>query len=271
MHLEDYSMQIGVSEFATTSPITNYATICGAGMDFVEIGLGKAALMSEVDFDAAAKGIAESGASVQSCNWFLPPELKVTGPDVDDNVSQAFLDLALPRAARLGAKAIVFGSPSSRSIPAGFDQAEGRRQIRAFCERVAESIAASGFDIRLAIEHVNQTETNCIPTLAEAIKLAREIDRPEVGVAIDFYHLVMESEPLEVILEAGDLACAVQLADPATRTFPDPKTNVPGLDRFFELLRQINYTGGVSVEATPRDDLAQSCRDAVAVLRPLVS
>ena len=264
-------MQLGVSEFPHTNPIENYPTIIEAGFDFVEIGLGKAAQMSEEDFDQAARGIEASQTQVVSCNWFLPPELKVTGPEVSDQASQDFLDLALPRAARLGAKAIVFGSPASRSVPDGFSHEEARDQMKAFCTRVADSIAAKQLDIRLAIEHVNYTETNFVRTLADAIHLAREIERPEIGVAIDFYHLEMEKESLEVILDAEGLACAVQLADPSNRSFPQEGSEIPRLEDFFSKLRAINYDAGVSVEATPGEDLLATCRSAAKALRPFLS
>ena len=72
---------------------------------------------------------------------------------------------------------------------------------------------------------------------------------------------------MDVMLDAGDLICAVQLADPDGRCFPKPGAAIPGLDEFFDNLNRIGYAGGVSVEATVGDDLEADCRGAVERLR----
>ena len=119
----------GVSDFSTSEPLHNAETIIAAGMDFIEPGLAKVAAMPEDEFLAAADRIKVGGIRVQSMNWFLPPSVKVTGPEVDDAKSREFLTSALGRAQHLGAKAVVFGSPGSRSVPAGFSTAVARQQM----------------------------------------------------------------------------------------------------------------------------------------------
>lgn len=259
--------KLGVSDFSTSEPLRNAEQIIASGMDFIEPGLAKIAAMSVDDFEAAATRIKSNNIHVQSANWFLPSELKVTGPDVDHEKSRQFLEHALPRAARLGAEAVVFGSPGSRSIPDGFSKETGRKQMVEFCRLCSDIIRENNFDIRIAIEHVNHTETNFVNTFAQALSIAREVDRAEIGLAADFYHFAVENEPMEIIGEAADLVCAVQLADPAGRCFPKTGAEIPGLEEFFQRLADINYSGGVSVEATVGDDLESDCREAVTRLR----
>ena len=67
----------------------------------------------------------------------------------------------------------------------------------------------------------------------------------------------------DILADAANLVCAVQLADPAGRRFPQPGQNIARLDRFFEQLINIGYDGGVSIEANPTDQLASDCRGAV--------
>lgn len=218
---------LGVSDFSTSEPLLNAQTIIECGMDFIEPGLAKIAGMSDEDFEKALKHIKEHKIRVQSVNWFLPPEIKVTGPNVDPAASRQFLEHALARATTLGAQAVVFGSPGSRTLPAGFSPDEGRQQMIAFCRMCSDVIREHDWQIRIAVEHVNHT----------------------------------------VMLEAGDLICAVQLADPDSRYFPRPGAAIPGLDQFFSMLIEIGYSGGVSVEATVGDDLTADCRGAVERLK----
>ena len=110
----------GVSDFDATEPLQNAELIVGAGMDFIEAGLAKAAAMSDADFDAAAERIAANDITVRSMNWLLPGTLKVTGPDVSLDRCREFLEHAFGRANRLGAQAVVFGSPPARNISDGF-------------------------------------------------------------------------------------------------------------------------------------------------------
>lgn len=254
--------QFGVSDFSTSEPLQNGELIKASGLDFIEPGLAKASAMPEEEFLKRAGQLKEAGVPVLSANWFLPPTLKVTGPEADDAKSRAFLELALKRASILGARAVVFGSPGSRSIPAGWAELEARAQMIGFCRLAAEVIREAGWDLRIAVEHVNHTETNFLNTFAEALAITREIDRPEIGLAADFYHFAMEGESSEVMREAADLVCAVQLANPEGRCFPKPDVKIPGIEVFFEHLAGIGYRGGVSVEANVTGDLAGECAAA---------
>ena len=254
--------QFGVSDFSTSEPLLNGRLIKECGLDFIEPGLAKAAAMPEDEFLMAAERLRVAEVPVLSANWFLPPTLKVVGPDVDDEKSRSFLELALGRASHLGAKAVVFGSPGSRSIPVGWAELEARKQMIRFCRLAAQVIREGAWDLRIAVEHVNHTETNFLNTFADALAITREIDRPEIGLAADFYHFAMEGEATDVMREAADLICAVQLANPAGRCFPKSGVDIPGIGPFFEQLAGIGYRGGVSVEASVGVDLAQDCTEA---------
>ncbi len=258
----------GVSDFSTSEPLVNAEKIVACGMAFIEPGLAKIAAMSEVDFDAAVNRLKQNNIRVQSVNWFLPPDLKVTGPEVDETKLRQFLESALARAVRLGAAAVVFGSPGSRSFPDGFAREEATEQMVTFLQLCADVIREHQWNIKIALEHVNHTETNFVNTFAQALAIVRTVDRPEIGLAADFYHFAIENESMEVMLEARDLICAVQLANPDGRCFPKSGVEVPGLDAFFQQLIDIGYTGGVSVEATV-GDLEQDCQSAVEHLSAL--
>lgn len=259
----------GISDFSTTEPLQNAQEIIACGLDFIEPGLAKASALSHEDFEAAASRLKKSGIRVQSMNWFLPPELKVVGPDVSHSASRKFLERALQRADHLGATAIVFGSPGSRSIPAAFSAEKSRAQLISFCQLAADLIVEAQYGMKIAVEHVNHTETNHLNSFAQALDLVREVDRPEIGLAADFYHFAMENESSEIMLEAGDLIHAVQLANPDGRCFPRPGVEIPGLDLFFEHLAASGYEGGVSVEATVTRSLKEDCQGAAEFFRTL--
>jgi len=260
---------LGVSDFSITEPLLNAETIIRAGFDYVEPGLAKAVSMPEKDFLVAKQRILEKGIPVLSMNWFVPPDVKVTGPSVDAKKYREFVDKALALASGLGAKAVVFGSPGARNVPDGFPMEQAMDQLEEFFVYCADVIRDNGYALKIGIEHVNYTESNILRLLSDAISLAKRINRPEIGVTVDFYHLAMEKEPLETILDAKGLVVAVQLADPATRSFPGKDMDVPGLLKFFRLLRAIGYRGGVSIEANVTK-LSEEGTVAAAVLKDVI-
>jgi len=259
----------GVSDFSVTEPLINAAEIIGSGLDFIEPGLAKAAALGHDDFEEAADRIQAADIRVQSMNWFLPPELKIVGPDASHSASRRFLEKALQRADHLDANAIVLGSPASRSIPAGFAEAKARDQMIAFLSLAADLIQEAQYGLKIAVEHVNHTETNHLNTFEQAFDLVQEVDRPEIGLAADFYHFAMEDESSDIMLEAVDLIHAVQLADPDGRCFPKPGKVIPGIDRFFENLNAIDYQGGISVQATVTGSLSSDCEGAAKFFEAL--
>lgn len=239
----------GVADFSSSEPLKNAETIIAAGYDYIEPGLSKAVALPAAEFSAAAERVRSAGIRVQAMNWFVPGTVKLTGPDVDPPKVRAYAERALALANGLGARAIVFGSPGARTIPDNFPTDKAWTQLVGFCRTCADIIEREGYPIRIGIEHLNRGETNIINTLADAIRMAREVDRPQIGVTIDFYHLAVEKEDVDLVLQAKGLVAHVQLADPDGRKFPRPGSDIPGFQRFFENLHKIAYDGPISIEA----------------------
>jgi sugar phosphate isomerase/epimerase len=262
--------KLGICDFSNSEPLRNFELIQDAGFDYIEPGLAKATMLSPRELAVAAQNIVARKYRVLSMNWFLPPGVKVTGPDVDPKLCRQYVEKAFAVADSLGAVAVVFGSPGSRSIEEGFSMQTAWEQLVVFCHLCADVIRENGYDIRLGIEHVNYTETNVIRKLEEAIRLAKEVDRPEIGVAVDFYHLVMENEPMETILGAKGMVVAVQMANPATRAYPKKDDEIPQLKEFFQMLNSIGYLGGIGIEANV-GDVAVEGAEALAYLQRIIA
>lgn len=239
----------GVADFSTSEPLKNAPAIIAAGYDFIEPGLSKAVALPEAEFRAASDRIRADGIRVAAMNWFVPGSVKLTGPDVDPAKVRDYAERALALANGLGARAIVFGSPAARTVPDGFSPATAWDQLIDFCRTCADIIENHGYPIRIGIEHLNRGETNIVNTLADALRMARDVDRPQIGVTLDFYHLMVEKEDVDLVLQAKGLVAHVQLADPDGRKFPSPDADIPGFQRFFGNLRTIGYDGGISIEA----------------------
>ncbi len=232
-------MRIGCCCNIEDAPIAH-----AAGFDFIECKV--TSLLPEESGNAVSAILAQHKAAplpVAAFNVFLPGALKIVGPEVDAARIGRYLDNALARVQKIGGEIVVFGSGAARAVPDGFSPVEARDQIITFLHRAAD--AAEGTGITVVIEPLNRKESNIIHSVAEGVSLADAVNRPNIQVLADFYHMDEEQEPLAHILDYQRWIKHIHVADTGRRA--------PGLGHypyveFADTLRQGGYDGMVSIE-----------------------
>jgi D-psicose/D-tagatose/L-ribulose 3-epimerase len=240
------------------------ATAQAAGFDYVEIGTGEIAALSDADFDAAVARVKEVGLPTPNAYLFLPGTIKLTGPQATEPEQQmVYVRKALARLNRLGVKILCFGSGGARRVPEGFPKEDAFTQLVAFGKRIAPEARANG--ITVVIEPLRRQESNIINTAAEGLELVKAVNDPNFELLIDFYHLASENEDPAIILQARDHIRHLHMANPRGRVFPlrwDEFDYAP----FFTNLRTIGYAGRISIEASSKD-IPTEGPQAIALLR----
>jgi sugar phosphate isomerase/epimerase len=234
-------------------------TLLDAGCDFFEFGVGMLCPEAPISLFEGFKEVVNNYPLRAECfNSFIPADLKITGPRVDNARLTNYIAQATQRVAELGGEVIVFGSGGARSVPEGFSRHRARAQILEFLAIGAEHAWKHG--IVIAIEPLNRLETNLINSIAEAVQYADEIARPEIKVLVDFYHLMVEGEPFDQIVNAGERVAHVHVAD-TDRLYPGSgKYDYQG---FVRSLADAGYDERLSVECNFRDfdrEVPQSIR-----------
>ncbi|CAG7655854.1 sugar phosphate isomerase/epimerase family protein [Paenibacillus allorhizosphaerae] len=228
--------------------IRGVTDILQEGYDFAELTVGSVASLTEVDYERLAGRMNAEGLQVPVFNSFIPPRLKLTGLEVDEEAVRAYVEAAVSRTAALGAEIIVFGSGGARSLPEGFSAEHGREQIRRFLQLCDTSAAAHG--VTIAIEPLNRKECNVINTVAEALVLAKSMNLPQIRVLADAYHMRLENEPMDIIRQAAadGMLAHVHYAE-ADRSFPcgAAKDGID-LESCFRQLAGSGYEGRISAE-----------------------
>ncbi|WP_417259893.1 hydroxypyruvate isomerase family protein [Celeribacter sp.] len=110
----------------------------------------------------------------------------------------------------------------------------------------------------LTIEPVNAEDMPgyFLNDLAETAQLIRDIDRPNIGLQFDLYHIHrMTGDVMKAWEEHGDLVRHIQIACPVDRGEPD-KGEFAFAD-FFNAVKKSGYKGWVSAEYTPRKRTAE--------------
>ena len=99
------------------------------GFDYVELPLAQMVDLNDKEFSSLKEKVGSSGLKCEACNNFFPASIRLTGNDVDYGKTEAYLDKALGRAAQLGVKVIVLGSPKSKNVPEGYPMDKAWSQL----------------------------------------------------------------------------------------------------------------------------------------------
>jgi len=271
--------------FGACRPFGDAPLMKSVGYDFIERDVGSALVPAKgaEDWKKAKDAILASPLPMRSCNGFLPGTFRITGENADWEPILRYAETACRRADEVGLKTIVFGSGGARNVPAAFGVAgkrewpkgfgieKGRDQFAEFCGLLAKRVA----DCRVAIviEPLCPDESNIINYVWQGMQIVDEVNSPRLQQLADLYHMMAGLEPAESIVRAGDHIKHCHIAAWKTRQFPgsDPQT-VFRFRPYFDALKSIGYTGGVSCECGwgESKDLARNLETALTTLKGLV-
>lgn len=250
-----------------TSPSTA-RTAARVGFDYFEMTVGDLLKPKESDsaFNAALAAMRAAALPCPVCNVFIPPDLKITGQQVDLPALEHYVTTACQRAKQAGVEVIVFGSGGARRVPDGFDQAAARRQIIAFLSLLGPIAARN--DVTVAVEPLNLVECNILNSVAEVAGVVRAVDHPGIQMVVDAYHLLKDGDSLEDVAAFGELIAHAHIATIPNRLSPgrQPCDFIP----FFQALAHGGYDGRISIEGNINNDEAE-LREALRVMRQAAS
>lgn len=187
-------------------------------IDYFEPNITAIANMSDEEFENTKKLIAENGLSAEAANSFFPADMKICGSEVDMEKIKAHTEKALKRVTELGIHICVLGSGGARKVPEDIDFAEGIRQLEEVFYAVGE--IAAKYNVTVVIEPLNKNETNIINTVSEGGEIARRVNHPNIKLLADIYHMAVENEGFESIVENADIICHTHIANPDGRKYP---------------------------------------------------
>ncbi|WP_282936434.1 sugar phosphate isomerase/epimerase family protein [Paenibacillus sp. RC67] len=241
-----------------------------AGYDYAELTVGSLAQLTDGEFERLLHKLRSAGISIPVFNSFIPPTLKLTGPDVQQLAVEQYVKHAMKRIHDVGGELIIFGSGAARTIPEGFAIEQGLDQIKEFlimCDRYAAQ-----YELSVAIEPLNSKESNVINKVEEALDIAQGLNLGHIQVLADAYHMHLEQESPEIVKRAIDnrLLAHVHYAE-FDRSFPvrDVEGGVD-LTHLFSLLRDSRYEGRVSAECMT-ESAATSSGDSLDYVKSLLT
>lgn len=243
------------------APLDDADLLRDIGHDFIEAPLAPMNFEDADGFAVAKAKIAACPLRIAAFNVYLPRDMVVVGPDIDERRIALHLARGAELMALAGASVVVFGSGWARNIPAGFERARGEAQFIRMIERSADAVQGTG--VTLVIEPLNRRESNIVNSVAEGVHFAKAVNRSEIRVLADFYHMEEEAEPLSELATHGKWLKHIHVAD--TRRFEPGSGAYPYTD-FVSNLGAGRHSGMISVECgSPIPEAGK--RNSLAYLR----
>jgi sugar phosphate isomerase/epimerase len=240
------------------APLDQGERVKEAGYDFIEVPLADFGLYDAASLIAAKRAVTKAPIPLTVFNWFYPLNFSIVGDAVDAPRVKAYLARAAELMQHAGARSAVLGSAWSRNVPQGFSRARAEEQILENYHCVADAFQGSG--IVIGIEAQNRKEANIITCVAEAVRYAQTVNRPQIRVMADFYHMDEEQEPLSELRTYADWIVHVQVADSGR---VNPGAGIYDYESFINFLNEGGYNGTVSVEcmvAIPQAEMRRSLK-----------
>ena len=217
------------------------------GFDYIEPAAADIAAMSEEQFRRYADEVLASPIRCEAFNSFIRrPDLKVVGNDVPAAALRDYVEACLSRCRKLGASIVVWGSAGSRKVPEEFSRQRARQQIAEFLQMAGA--VAQRHEIVIAIEPLRRQESNILNTGAETLEMVRMAKHPNVRMIIDYFHLREENEDPRIVETAKSGIVHLHFANPHGRVWPHDLSEDGKYESFFHYLRNVGYTGRISIE-----------------------
>lgn len=216
----------------------------GPDWDMYEVPVALQLLPFESDANWAAKKaeiLSWNLAPIKASSHFLQFwGLKAVGPDVDWEQLEFWTRRAFRRLAELGVETVgIYGG--FFAVPEGFSRETATEQGLRFTHLLADHAEPLGMTV--ALEPLSDL-TTLWPRYLEGVAFAKRVNRKSVKVMADLNYFIKLDQPLEHIALEPEYCAHVHIAEGAGQPGTGDRTDL--YERLFRILRDINYTGGVS-------------------------
>ena len=244
---ESIAQTSGVPQIGACAGYKDGEILANAGFSFIEENVQSFLVptKSEEEFDQILQASKSSPLPIQAFIIFLPGSLKSVGPNAVHEEIVDFAEVVFRRAQKAGGKLVVFGSSGSRSVPDGFSKEEATAQMIDLGKMLGP--VAAKYDVTVVLESLNKKECNFINSLSEAGEIVKAVDHPNYRLLADIYHMKMEGEGPESILNYGHLIKHVHVAEKEGRAVPG--THGEDLSLYYQALKLSGYEGLISLES----------------------
>ncbi len=263
-------MQYGASTFIWVSPFSEQTLdlidrVKALGFDIIEICVEDP---DRIDVEQLRPHLERTGMHASICGAFGPDRDISCDDAATRNNGIAYIKRCVDIAADLAAPTVIgpMYAATGKTRLQTADERERQTLLAVENIRIVADYAASR-GVRLAVEPLNRFETDFLNTVDQAMIFLGRVDRENVGLLLDTFHMNIEETSIpDALRRAGRKvfhfhACANDRGTPGHDHLPWPQ--------IVAALRDIHYPGPVVIESfTP--EIREIAR-AVSIWRPLAA
>jgi D-psicose/D-tagatose/L-ribulose 3-epimerase len=235
-----------------------------AGYDLIEILIAEP---EKIDAAMTKDLLAEFNLKASGC-FVINAKTDITS--TDKSIVKAGVDLAKRAIDKLSALGgVELDGPMASSLQPYEQPAtkENRNNSVVAMKEIADYAADKGININ--IEIVNRYESNLMNTAKEGLLYLEEVNKPNVYLHLDTYHMNIEEDGMvDGVLAAGDRLGYVHIGE-SHRGYLG--TGNVDFDSFFGALKKINYQGPVTFESFSSAVVDPALSNALRIWRNLWS
>lgn len=242
-----HAQQIKIPEIGIAQSLNNDNLIDSLGYHYLVESISKLVSPKNISDDQFLQNLQafkKLKSAIYAFNLFIPGDLKLVGPDVNEEAILSYAEIVFKRCDQAGVHLIVWGSGGARRVPDGFDKKEATAQFIAIGRKVAG--LAKKYKVTLALENLNSGETNFINTMKEALDVVKKVNHPNFRLCADIYHMLKEGESPAIIISSGPYLVHCDIAEKENRT--PPGTNAENFIPYLTALKKVNYKGKIILE-----------------------
>lgn len=222
--------------------------------------------VSEEQFQRNLEAFKILKTNLYALNIFIPGDLKVVGPEVDEAKILSYAEAVFKRCRAANVNLVIWGSGGSRRVPDGFDKIKAREQFIAIAKKI--SSLSRKYRVTVALENLNRAETNFINTLEETLEIVKQVNHPSFRLCADIYHMLKEGESADVIGKTKKYLVHCDIAEKDGRT--PPGTKGEDFRPYLKALKEVNYAGKIIMECR-WDNLATQAKPAYDILHKQIN
>ncbi len=260
---------IGVNTWVWTSPLTDADApalldhVASLGFDVVELPLEQPGDLTTATLRPI---LHDTGLTPTVVGAMAPGRNLVDAPAGEVTATQDYLRACVDLAHEIGAAAVCgpFYAATGRVWRMTDAQRESAyAELREHLESVVDHARAAG--VRIGIEPLNRYETSLVNTVAQGLAALDGLLGPDLGLALDTYHLnIEERDSAAAVRAAGDHLVHVQVCG--------NDRGAPGGDQtdwvaLLDALDEVEYDGPLVIESFTADNA--SIATAASIWRPL--
>ncbi len=250
-------------EFGICCSLEEAKLIDDHGFDFIEVNANNIASLSEEAYEEHLTAFKALKTPVKSTNVFFSGDMNLTGPDRNLEDILAYVEHTIKRASGLGAEVMVLGSGAARRFHPPMAYPDAIRQLIGLITKMAD--IAAKYKVLIVLEPLNFTETNLINSLAEGASFVAGLNKANIGLLADLFHMFKNEEPLEDLVRLAP----VDHIHIATRSRKVPTTREE-MEEILGAIRASGYNKRVSIEGGS-DNYVEDTKRAVELFNQYMS